>query len=295
MTVRADGRNGSNHKLRWGFSTLGCAELSLPEVCQLAAQFEFPEFEVRALQGRVDLPQYALDHGLVPPRVGSLFKDHQVRMIVGSSDFKLIEGDDFKRAELSRFCAWADAWRAPYVRVFGGGTWGTPPTEAELKTAAENIAWWRAEKKAHRWQVELLLETHDAFSASEPCCRLFQRLDEPLGILWDAHHTWRLGGETPRETWRRLSKWIRHVHIKDSIDKPSARHPYTYVLPGEGQAPLADILNLLREENFQGTVSLEWERLWHPYLPPLPVALARLREQEWFQPWAEAQGLGSKV
>jgi sugar phosphate isomerase/epimerase len=283
MTVRADRSNGSGNDLRWAFSTLGCAELSLPEVCELAARFDFPEFEVRALQGRVDLPQYALDHGLMPPRVGSMFENHRVRMIVGSSDFKLISGDGLKRAELSRFCAWADAWRAPYVRVFGGGVWGTPLTATELNIAAENIARWRAEKKAHHWQVELLLETHDAFSASEPCRRLMRLLDEPLGILWDAHHTWRLGGEAPRETWRRLSKWIRHVHVKDSIDKPSAKHPYTYVLPGEGQAPLAEILSLLREQNFQGTVSLEWERLWHPYLPPLPVALAHLREQQWFK------------
>jgi sugar phosphate isomerase/epimerase len=277
MTARAD-----KHELRWGFSTLGCAELSLPEVCELAARFSFPEFEVRALQGRVDLPQYALDNGLMPPRVNSLFKDHRVRMVVASSDFELTGRDDQKRAEFAQFCAWADAWRAPYVRVFGGGNWGEALTESRVRAVAENVAWWQAEKKARGWRVELVLETHDAFSASGPCCRLFRRLGEPMGILWDAHHTWRVGGEAPRETWSRLSEWIRHVHIKDSIDKPSARHPYTYVLPGEGQTPLAEILNILREHQFHGTVSLEWERLWHPYLPPLAVALTRLREQEWF-------------
>jgi sugar phosphate isomerase/epimerase len=277
MTGRAD-----TNQFRWGFSTLGCPELSLPEVCELAAQYQFPQLEVRALQGRVDLPDYADDHGWKPPRAGELFEHHQVNMVVASSDFKLI-GDSARRAEFLRFCGWADSWHAEYVRVFGGGIWGRPLTEAEFKAALESVAWWRSEKKARGWSIEILLETHDAFSASAPCCRLNKRLAKPLGLIWDTHHTWRLGGETPRQTWRRLSPWIRHVHIKDSVDTPSQRHPFTYVLPGEGQVPLAEIVELLREKKFAGTVSFEWERLWHPYLPPLPVALARLREQDWFK------------
>ena len=128
----------------------------------------------------------------------------------------------------------------------------------------------------------MLLETHDAFSASEPCEKLVAQLDEPVGIIWDSHHTWRLGGESPAESWSRLSAWIRHVHIKDSIDKPSARHPYTYVLPGDGQAPLGEIVGLLRENSFSGAVSMEWEKLWHPYLPPLRSALERMKELSWY-------------
>src|SRR3954469_3143689 len=120
MTVRAD-----RGQLRWGFSTLGCAELGLPEICALASRFQFSELEVRALQGRVDLPNYGLEQGWLPRRVGALFKQHRVRMAVASSDFKLVgSGGELKRAEFANFCAWADAWRAPYVRVFGGGTWG---------------------------------------------------------------------------------------------------------------------------------------------------------------------------
>jgi sugar phosphate isomerase/epimerase len=70
--------------------------------------------------------------------------------------------------------------------------------------------------------------------------------------------------------------------VKDSIGKPSARHPFTYVLPGDGEMPLAETLAVLRENNFSGCVSLEWERMWHPYLPPLRNALVRLKTQPWF-------------
>ena len=127
-----------------------------------------------------------------------------------------------------------------------------------------------------------MLETHDAFSASGPCCELRARLREPIGIIWDSHHTWRLGGESPHESWSQLSQWIRHVHVKDSITKPSARHPYTYVLPGDGEMPLSQVVEVLGEHHFTGTIALEWERLWHPNLPPLREALTRLQAQPWF-------------
>ena len=58
-----------------------------------------------------------------------------------------------------------------------------------------------------------------------------RRLAPPLRLIWDSHHTWRLGGESLKFTWEHLGPGLRHVHVKDSVDKPSARHPFTYVLP----------------------------------------------------------------
>ncbi|MGH9595058.1 MAG: hypothetical protein ACRD5L_18345, partial [Bryobacteraceae bacterium] len=48
------------------------------------------------------------------------------------------------------------------------------------------------------------------------------------------------------------------------------------------------IVEVLSEHHFTGTVSLEWERLWHPYLPPLREALARLQAQPWFSASAKS-------
>jgi len=101
-------------------------------------------------------------------------------------------------------------------------------------------------------------------------------------VIWDTHHTWRIGGESPEMTWRQIGKFVKHVQVKDSVDKASARHPYTYVLPGDGQMPLGEVMSLLEREGFDGFVSLEWERHWHPYLPPLRDALARMAERNWF-------------
>jgi sugar phosphate isomerase/epimerase len=279
--------------LSWGVSTLGCAEWPLPQICELLSEFGLRELEVRAVDGRLDLPQWAVDLGWPPWRATALLAKHRIQFRVADSPFKLIGNDERSRAEMAVFCGWADSWSARYVRVFGGGIWGQALTEADYDQAAQTVAWWQQEKNLHGWRVELLLETHDGFSASGPCRDLLARLREPIGILWDSHHTWRLGGESPRESWAQLSEWIRHVHVKDSIAKPSARHPFTYVLPGDGEMPLGQLVDVLSEHHFTGTVSLEWERLWHPYLPPLREALTRLEAQTWFltalKPVAEVQ------
>jgi len=147
---------------------------------------------------------------------------------------------------------------------------GQALTEADYDQAAGSVAWWQQEQRQRGWRVELLLETHDAFSASGPCCELLARLREPVGIIWDTHHTWRLGGESPSESWSHLSKWIRHVHVKDSItNPPHGIHIHMFCramakcLWAKSSSYWASIICRV--------VSLEWERLWHP----LPPAVAR--------------------
>lgn len=268
--------------LSWGVSTVGCAELSLPQICDLLTEFGLRELEIRALDGSIELPRWAVDAGWTPNRAAALLSKHDIQFRAADASFSLVGNDERSRAEMLAFSEWADSWGARYVRAFGGGNWGQPLNEADYAQAVRTVAWWQQEKKLRGWRTELLLETHGGFSASGPCRDLLARLPEPIGIIWDSHHTWRLGGESPRESWSQLSRWIRHVHVKDSIAKPSARHPFTYVLPGEGEMPLGQVIEVLGEHHFTGTVSLEWERLWHPYLPPLREALTRLEAQPWF-------------
>jgi len=262
-------------------------DLQLEEICRLAGEFGIPGIELRGVGGRMDMPQYFAEQQWTPDRVRELCRTCNTELVVAGSSAKLVRGSDADRRELLEFGTWADALGIPFIRIFGGGTWGKPLETADFERAAKLMAWWRAERRARGWQVDLLLETHDAFSASAPCLRLNEFLEDPLPLIWDSHHTWRTGGEAPSTTWERIGSLVRHVHLKDSVDQPSARHPYTYVLPGDGQMPLADLMALLQGQGFCGFLSLEWERQWHPYLPPLREALARLTSQPWFHPVPE--------
>ena len=278
---------------RWCFSTLGCPELSLAEACALATDFHIPALELRSLGGTVDLPKLFAEGGWTAQRVCHLASQTGVRLVVAGSSFKLASSVDAERVPFLDYCAWADSLGIPFVRAFGGGTWGQALAEPDFAAAVWNVEWWRAEKRARGWRIEMLMETHDAFSASAPCLELNRRLDQPIRLIWDSHHTWRLGGESPADSWQQLGHWVCHVHVKDSVDRPSARHPFTYDLPGAGQMPLGKVLTVLRENKFAGCVSLEWEKLWHPYLPPLREALLRVQTQPWFAaPAHELQAIG---
>ena len=83
-------------------------------------------------------------------------------------------------------------------------------------------------------------------------------------------------------TWRAIRSGVVHVHVKDSVGQPSARHPFTYVLPGDGEFPVSPLLAALQADGFDGPVSLEWERMWHPYLPSLDAALTVAAVRHWW-------------
>lgn len=57
--------------------------------------------------------------------------------------------------------------------------------------------------------------------------------------------------------------------FKDCTPAPD----FALTLPGEGDIPLAAIYRRLREDGYDGCVSLEWERRWHPDFPPVGTAL----------------------
>jgi sugar phosphate isomerase/epimerase len=272
----------TNRSFQTCFSTLGCPGLDLAGVLALAAKHQIDSVELRSLADRIDLPDYlAAQPGGLPAVRTSLGELRGGVPVLGTS-FKLVGGTEAGRAELLKFARLAEQIGSPYLRIFGGGKWDTELTDADYTEAIGFLNWWNEERVREGWNVDVLIETHDAFSASAPLVRLFDLLGRPVGIIWDSHHTWKLGGETPAESWQQLGAVTRHVHIKDSVSVASARHPYTYVLPGTGEMPAREVLDILRTQNFQGAVALEWEKMWHPYLCDLSDALGACRTATWW-------------
>ena len=81
-------------------------------------------------------------------------------------------------------------------------------------------------------------------------------------------HPWRVG-EALTISAAALHPYLAHVQVKD-VASPEDRTP----LPlGAGSVPLGDVLALLRRQDYDGWLSLEWESKWHPAAGPLPAAL----------------------
>ncbi len=260
------------------FSSLGCPDFNLDQTLALAAKHGLPGVELRALGGTVELPAYFIQHFGTPATLVERVAASGVRVVAFDASLHLVGATASEREQLVAFGRWAEALGVKWLRVFDGGR---NADAAELAEAVRTLRWWEGIRREREWQVNLMVETHDALCTAAAIRRL---LDAAPGtaILWDSHHTWRKGGEEPLVTWRAIKPHVVHVHVKDSINVPSAKHPFTYVLPGAGEFPIAPLLATLRAEQFAGPVSLEWEKLWHPYLDPLDTALAAAAARGWW-------------
>lgn len=257
-------------ELTWTFSTLGCPEAKLQYISCLAEKYGLNQVELRCLDGTVDLPAYINQQGwlqdphLLPP-ISS-------RVATINSSLKLSTPFEQAATELSAFAPLISLFGARRLRVFDG--------LLNIHTDFDHVwHWldaWETLRQKQRWSFDLIIETHDSLLDVASIERLFYQGHPHVSLLWDTHHTWRKAGSDPLEDWPLLRPWITHLHVKDSISQPSARHPFTYVLPGEGEMPLEPLLDQLRADGFTDPVSLEWEKHWHPYLPDLDSALTAL-------------------
>lgn len=256
------------------FSTLGCPELSWEELGELNRRYGIRLLELRALGGDLDLPGY-LERTFVQPAAWAEAVEQAGFRVCGlSTSLKMVGGEEADRAAFLQFLPWAEAVGGVPLRVFDGGSVAEGLSGGRLDEALELIRWWRDERMRNSWSSDIIIEMHDSTACSNELKQLQSALGEdPVDVLWDTHHTWKKGGEPIAETWAAVGQWVKHVHVKDSIREPSARHPYTYVLPGSGEFPMQQTLCLLRDSGYDAVVSLEWEKVWHPYLGSMDSAL----------------------
>lgn len=257
-------------EVKLGFSTLGDPGLTLAGATNLCDQQGLDFVEVRALENQLDLPRYF--RGRI-----SADDTKRVKVRVLASSLELRDATAAELTGFGDFMELALQLNASYVRVFGGGAWGEVLNEKAFDRIAQNVIGLRHIAKEARWNGEIIVETHGAFANSRSCEALNARLDIPVAILWDSHHTWRLGREDVGVTWSRIGKWVRHIHYKDSIEDNMRQAGFRYISPGLGSFPSHTLLRVLQRTAYYGGISLEWEKLWHSYLPSLPLALSHFR------------------
>jgi sugar phosphate isomerase/epimerase len=121
--------------------------------------------------------------------------------------------------------------------------------------------------------VRVLIETHDSHSRASRLARVLSTasIGGHVGALWDAAHTWS-NGEGLEESFTMLNPWLSYLQIKDVA---SVREPVPVDLD-TGEFPIGELLAVLEQHGWHGWISLEWERAWHPELPPLEEALDKL-------------------
>jgi sugar phosphate isomerase/epimerase len=118
-------------------------------------------------------------------------------------------------------------------------------------------------------KLNWVFETHDAWIAGDQAKMLIDRVNHPaFAVLWDTGHTYRITGEKPADTYAKVGRWVRYVHVKDAVYDTS--HPkamkdgWRYVQTGTGQLPLAESIAVLKKGGYTGYLLCEHEKRWHP-------------------------------
>jgi len=68
-----------------------------------------------------------------------------------------------------------------------------------------------------------------------------------------------------------VAPYLAHVHLRDA--RPEGGEHWTPVLVGRGLVPFAEVVAALRSLRYDGFVSFEWEKYWHPEIEDPEVSL----------------------
>ncbi|MDZ8200347.1 sugar phosphate isomerase/epimerase family protein [Microbacterium sp. SSW1-59] len=241
--------------MKLAFSTLGCPDLSLAEIIDLARGARYDGVELRAVDGTIDLGSVA---DLAPDRAAATAERFaQAGLEVACLDSSVrVDGplDRSTRDEARRSLDLAARVRAPYVRVFAGRP--RPGAEA-ITTGVAELA-----HLAAAAGVRVAVETHGEMSRSRDLMDALDGVSEQVGVVWDVMHTFRAGEGIAQSLALVLPRLV-HVHLRDAA---TAGAGHDFVRTGEGIMPIAQVVEALQAAGYSGYLSFEWEKFWHPDL-----------------------------
>lgn len=258
--------------MKLAFMTLGCPDWDLDTICRNGRAWGFDGVDFRGLGPEIDvtkLPAFTTD----ATRTARQLADAGLAVSGISSSIKVCDPAkrDANLDEARRTIEAAAVVGAANVRVFGGGEATRVGHRAAAAVGNECVAAILDLPGARK--LSWNFETHDDWVRGADCKLLLDAIKDPaFGALWDLGHTKRVGGEDPADTLNFLRGRVRYTHVKDAVRDDRAKGGWRYVLPGKGELPLAEAIDRLRSDGYDGWLVFEHEKRWHPDLEDPAVA-----------------------
>jgi sugar phosphate isomerase/epimerase len=264
--------------LKLAFSTLGCPEWTLAQVAEAATRLGYDAIELRAIGGTLNL----LERPEFQPaalRQTKAFLDDQnlaVCCVDTSSTFHAVD-EKTRRENVEtalRHCELAEMLGTSLIRVF-------PDKVQEGATRAEtrdNIAACLGEvvRRAPSG-VRVGLETHGDFARGYAAAEIVKLAGHRnVAVIWDVANAL-AAGDSIEESARAVSPYLAHVHLRDAHPVEGREH-WQPVLAGRGNVSFGETIDALHNLNYEGFISFEWEKYWHPEIEEPEVALADFAE-----------------
>ncbi|HLZ58447.1 MAG TPA: sugar phosphate isomerase/epimerase family protein [Ktedonosporobacter sp.] len=262
--------------MKLAFSTLACPRWSIEQVVENAVRLGYDGIELRLLDGEVIDP---VKDAIKVRQAIALARDNGIDVCTLDTSCRFNQHDpQVREAHLTDLFNWIDLaheQEVPILRVFGGAVSKdlSPQPSEEQQNEWMIDALRRGAERADPADVIVALETHDAFSSALRVRTILQGVNSPsVAALWDSQHPYRVG-ESVEQILEALDGHIAHVHVKDARKPAPGSSVWELVLMGEGDVPVREILAALKKQNYDGYVSVEWEKKWHPEIPEPEVAL----------------------
>ena len=198
-------------------------------------------------------------------------------------------------AAIKKVMGYCDQLGTKYIRIYGGNL-AAGDTEKLAERRARLIeSMCELGDAAAEKGVTLVIENHFntmAVSAKESAS-LIREIDHPaVRILYDQANLTFTGNEGYEEALPLQQQYVAYMHVKDLVFKEgvafsssnvarpdeSERNVYTRIV-GEGVIPWPEILRAVKARGYDGWLSLEYERRWHPDdIPDASIGMKRSLE-----------------
>lgn len=257
-------------------STLACPKWTLEQIVSAVASAGIEGIDFRGIGDEIDITRLPAFNERLPATL-ELLKKHKLQMPCINTSVTLVTPDPAKWQayldEAQRSAQLARKTCTRLLRIFGGNIPDSLTRDEAAILARRHLR--QLVKICQPNGCIPILETHDAWSTSPQVLELLHEFDpNETGALWDIEHPYRKG-EPLTDTFAALKRFLKHVHVKDSVRVNEKNSPR---LLGEGQLPLKEAHRILHEGGYDGWICLETEKRWHAEAPEPQVSIPQFAE-----------------
>jgi len=266
--------------MKISFSTLACPDWNLPQIIEIAADAGYDGIELRFIEGQDSLWKLAVFSRKQVAETRRALSDHGLRIscVDTSCRFHSPHASEREAAiiEAERMSDIAAELGAPGMRVFGDTIQPSADRDSTRNWIAGSIR--ELADRTTQKGVQVWLETHGDFVAAAETVAILNECGSSVGVVWDPVNSLIGMGESPSQGAKLLGSAVRHVHVKDFRH---CKGSVQYVLTGEGSFPWDDLRQALKHLRYDGFLSFEWEKKWHPELEDAAIAVPHFAK--WFR------------
>lgn len=258
--------------MKLAFSTLGCPNWELDRIVEVARTLGYAAIELRALAGDLDLlarPEFQPETVAATSR-WLTEQNISICCVDSSCTFDSLDPDERRRqVEVAiKHSELAAELGAPLIRVFPDMI----QVGATRNETRDNIVASLREVARHVPEgVRVGLETHGDFARGQAAAELVRLANhQNVVLIWDVANAL-AAGDSISETAVAVHSYLAHVHLRDAR-KVAGREHWQPVLAGHGAVSFGQTLDCLQKCGFEGYISFEWEKYWHPEIEEPDIA-----------------------